>query len=290
MMKKLKILFTTIGFLLLGGCKIAMLDPKGVIAATQKQLLIDATLLMLIVVIPAILMSFFFIWRYRERKGSTAKYTADWSHNTMIEVVCWAIPCLIIIALAILTWVTTHTLDPYRPLDVKKKPLVIEVVALDWKWLFIYPEQHIATVNYARIPTGTPVLLKITADAPMNSIEIPQLAGQIYAMPGMRTKLNLMATSNGRYNGFSANFSGDGFSEMNFIVEASSENDFNKWAQTAQRTKEKLTIARYKELVRPSVDNPVAYFSQPADHLFNDIIMSYMMPMKTMATPTAQRK
>ncbi len=262
---------------LLGGCKMALLDPKGIIALSEKNLLIDATLLMLIVVIPVILMSFIFAWKYR-RKNKTAQYSPNWSESTALEVVCWSIPCVIIAILATMTWISTHKLDPYRPLDVKQKPIIIQAIALNWKWLFIYPNQHIAAVNYLRIPVNTPVRFLVTADAPMNSLEIPRLAGQIYAMTGMRTKLNLMATSTGQFVGFSTNFSGEGFSGMRFKVDVTSKEQYEKWVQTVQHAPKQLSMLAYHRLATPSEYDHKQLYSNPAKHLFNDVIMKYMGP------------
>ena len=263
--------------LLLGGCKLAILDPKGVIAASEKHLLIEATLLMLVVVIPVIILSFVFAWKYRAR-STQAKYSPNWSHSTTLEAVCWAIPCVIIAILAVVTWISSHKLDPYRPLGVKNKPIIIQAIALDWKWLFIYPKQHIASVNFVQIPVNVPVRFLVTADAPMNSLEIPRLAGQIYAMTGMRSKLNIMATEAGYYNGFSTNFSGDGFSGMTFIVRAGSQKQFDRWVKKTQHSPTKLTVSAYKKLARPSENNPVEYFSSVANHLFKKVIMKYTQP------------
>ena len=186
--------------LALSGCKLVILDPKGAIAAAEKSILLDAVALMLLVVVPVIVMSALFAWRYRA-KNQRATYTPSWAQSHLLEAICWGIPCVIIIILAILTWISTHKLDPYRPLQHAKKPLVIQAVALNWKWLFIYPEQHIATVNLVQFPVDRPVEFLVTADAPMNSFAIPQLAGQIYAMSGMRTRLHLIANAVGDYRG-----------------------------------------------------------------------------------------
>ncbi len=284
-MKKLRYLLLASVTLLISGCKVAMLDPKGVIAASEKSLLIDSTLLMLIVVIPVVLMSLYFAWRFRE-SNRKAKYSPGWTHSNTLELICWAVPGVIIVILAIITWVSSHTLDPYRPLDVKGKPLVIQAIALDWKWLFIYPEQQIAAVNFVQIPVNQPVRFEITADAPMNSLEIPQLAGQIYAMAGMRTKLNLMATEDGLYDGMSANFSGDGFSNMRFKVKVTSKKAFQVWVKTMQHSPNQLSIDAYKQLAKPSLaepvnDIPVAYYSSVAKDLFTKVILMYKKPGMT---------
>jgi cytochrome o ubiquinol oxidase subunit 2 len=278
------ILFTIIGLALslsLTGCKAALLDPKGIIANAEMHLLIDAVLLMLIVVIPVIILTGVIAWKYRA--GNTkAKYTPDWSHSTLLEIIWWTIPCIIIAILATITWVSSHQLDPYRPLAVKTKPLIIQVVALNWKWLFIYPDQHVATVNFVQFPVNIPVRFLITADAPMNSFQIPQIAGQIYAMSGMQTKLNVMADTIGDYRGLSTNYSGEGFSNMYFTARVSTQRDFDKWVKQVQKSPQKLSMNAYNQLAQPSEDVPPEYFSGVTDGLYNTVIMKYMMPMKDM--------
>jgi cytochrome o ubiquinol oxidase subunit II len=268
--------------LLLGGCKLAILNPQGMIAAKETSLLIDATLVMLLVVVPAMLLTLIFAWRYRA-SNAKAKYSPNWSHSNLLEAIWWAIPCAIIVVLATLTWISAHTLDPYKPIDSNKKPLTIEAVSLDWKWLFIYPEQNIATVNFIQFPVDRPVKFLVTSDAPMNSLQITQLAGQIYAMAGMRTKLYLETKKPGDYHGLSTSFSGDGFSNMNFIARASSQADFNKWVQKVKLSPRHLTAATYKKLAKPSQADPVQYFSSADSKLFANIILKYMGPqMKKM--------
>lgn len=262
----------------MGGCKIAVLDPKGIIAADEKQVMITAVCLMLLVVIPVILLNFFFAWRYRA-SNTKATYKPEWSHSTILEIICWTVPCIIIGVLGALTWITSHQLDPYKPLDSKVKPLIVQVVAMDWKWLFIYPAQNIATVNYLQLPVNVPVRFLITADAPMNAFQIPQLAGQIYAMPGMQTKLNIMASETGSYSGFSANISGDGFSGMKFIAKVTSQDEFNRWVKSVKKAPAKLTQKMYDQLAKPSENDPVQYFSFAQKDIYNGIIMKYMMPM-----------
>lgn len=268
---------------LLSGCKFALLDPRGQIAATEKHLFLLAVGLMLLVVIPVIIMSFIIPWRYRE-KNASANYMPSWSHSNLLEFICWTIPCIIIGILAYLTWVYTHSLDPYRPLDNPKTPLKIEAIALNWKWLFIYPEQNIASVNYLNIPVDRPVRFYITSDAPMNSLEIPQLAGQIYAMTGMQTKLNIIANHVGTYTGFSSNFSGDGFSGMNFKVSVGTEAEFNTWVTTVKQSQKPLSMLTYNDLIKDSENNPVEYFSSTDKNVFKVAIMKYMgMEMHGMA-------
>jgi cytochrome o ubiquinol oxidase subunit 2 len=270
------ILFTVV---CLSGCHYALLQPKGIIAADEKNLLILATGLMLLVVIPVIALTYVVAWRYRE-SNQTAHYDPEWSHSNLIEVVCWSIPCIIILILGTITWRSSHTLDPYRPLSgYAAKPITIEAIALDWKWLFIYPEQGIATVNEINFPVGVPVDFKITAEGAMNSFMIPQLAGQIYAMAGMRTQLHLVADQPGDFTGMSANFSGDGFSDMTFAVHVGSAADFNTWVSAVKKSSNVLNFSQYAHLVQPSEKQPVTYFSKVTPELFDDVIMKSMMPM-----------
>jgi cytochrome o ubiquinol oxidase subunit 2 len=291
--KKFKAILSVFGVisaaLLLSGCKLALLDPKGIIAASEKQLMIDATLLMLIVVIPVILITFWFVWRYRA-SNKNATYRPDDHHSTAIEVVCWAIPCIIILILGTMTWISSHRLDPYRPLKMAGKPITIQAIALNWKWLFIYPDQKIATINYVQIPVNRQIRFLITSDAPMNSLLIPRLAGQIYAMGGMRTQLHLAANQIGVYRGFSSNFSGGGFSGMHFKVHVTSQQDYNAWVNKTKRSPQKLTIKEYNKLMQDSENNPVQFFSGVANNLFKNVIMKYMMPnVKGMYTVEEQR-
>lgn len=275
------ILLSLAATLLLSGCsQLAILNPKGTIAVDEKHLLIIAVLLMLIVVIPVIVLTLAIAWKYRA-SNTKAKYEPEWAHSTALEVVWWSIPCVIILILGIITWVSSHALDPYKRLD-STKPLTIQAISLNWKWLFIYPEQHIATVNYVQLPVNRPVEFLITSDAPMNSFAIPQLAGQIYAMAGMQTKLNLIANEVGDYKGLSTNYSGGGFSDMGFAVRASSQEEFDKWVKSAKQAPQKLTMDAYNKLIDPSTNNPVEYYSNVANNLFNDVIMKYMMPMPDM--------
>lgn len=266
---------------LLSGCHFAILNPKGIIAGTEKNLLVDSVLLMLIVVIPVIILSFVVPWRYRE-SNTKAVYKPDWSHSTILEVIWWAIPCVIIVVLSVLAWIYTHSLDPYRPLAADKDTIMIEAIALDWKWLFIYPQTHTATVNFVEIPVHKPVRFFITSDAPMNSLEIPQLAGQIYAMTGMQTKLNLRASSVGDFTGLSTNYSGDGFSGMNFPVKVVTQSQYDAWMKSLEKSPQHLDMATYNQLFKPSQNNPVEYFSHVVPGLFSTVIVKYMGPMPGM--------
>ena len=251
----------------------AVLNPKGLIGLEQKNLMVIATWLILIVVAPVIILTFAIAWRYRE--GNTkARYTPLWDKNRFAEGVWWGIPLIVIAFLSVLAWNSSHQLDPFKPIVSNGKTLTIEVVALDWKWLFIYPEQKIATINYVRFPEKTPVLFKITADAPMNSFWIPRLGGQIYAMAGMTTKLYLQASEIGIFRGSSANFSGKGFSGMTFNAEATSPEDFESWIQAVKKSSPALNFEQYQQVAKPSQNNvPTTYTLEEGD-LFERILMN----------------
>ncbi len=272
------LLFGLVCFFYLDFDKVDVLNPKGWVALKQRDLMVLSTLMMLIVVVPVFIITFVFVWRYREG-NKDAKYDPDWNHSHLAESIWWGIPCLIILVLSILTWKSCYELDPFQPLDTGKKPITIQVVALQWKWLFIYPEQKIATVNFFQFPEQREVHFEITSDAPMNSFWIPQLAGQVFAMSGMRTELHLVADKAGEFRGCSANISGRGFSGMNFIAKASSEADFDAWVQKVAQSPLQLGWDEYGELVKPSEDDPVALYRLTKEDLFNQIIMKYMAPM-----------
>jgi cytochrome o ubiquinol oxidase subunit 2 len=261
--------------------KIAILDPKGPIALQEYHLIVIALLLSLIVVLPVFGLTIGFAWKYRET-NTKAKYSPDLDGNKFAETAWWVIPSALIAVLAVITWRSSHQLDPYKPIySSTHTTITIQVVALDWKWLFIYPKQNIATVNFFQIPTQTPVNFEITSDSVMNSFWVPQLGGQIYAMPGMSTQLNLLASSNGNYSGSSANISGEGFSGMTFIAKASSQNDFNNWVNTVKQSPYSLTLPTYKSLARPSQNNPVNYYSSAMPKLYNTVVYSYLLPNPT---------
>jgi cytochrome o ubiquinol oxidase subunit 2 len=261
--------------LLLSGCDgVPLLDPKGQVGIEQRNLIIIATLLMLIVVIPVIIMTFVFAWKYRAT-NKAAKYTPDWSHSTKIEIAVWGVPMLLLVFLGYYTYVSTHSLDPYRPLDSDVKPVTIQVVAMDWKWLFIYPEQGIATVNKIVFPANTPVNFQVTSDTVMNSFFIPGLGGQIYAMAGMHTKLHLIANENHEFNGISANYSGAGFTGMKFKAIATSQADFESWVSEVKNSPKQLDSAEYSVLAKPSERNPVELYSSVTPNLFQIIIDKY---------------
>lgn len=262
---------------------IPILHPAGEIGQKELHLIILACLLAVIVVVPTFALTIFIALKYRESNHEKSRkkvtYTPDFDHSRLFESIWWGIPIIIIGILSVVAWRSAHDLDPYKALVSDKKPLTIQVVALDWKWLFIYPDQHIASVNLAEIPTGTPVDFHVTSDTIMNSFWVPSLGGQIYAMPGMDTQLHEMTNKAGDYFGSPANIAGSGFSRMDFTVRAASNSDFTKWIQTAQKSKNMLTTATYSQLAKPSDNTPVTYYSSVPQGIFNDIIMKYMMPM-----------
>lgn len=254
---------------------LSILNPQGEVADKQRSLIYFTVALSLIVVLPVFFMTFWFPWKYREG-NSKAKYTPDWDHHPVAETIWWGVPLVIISILAVVTYQSSHALDPFKAIPSTKQPLTIQVVALDWKWLFIYPEQQIASVNYVKFPQKTPIKFEITADAPMNSFWIPQLGSQIYAMSGMSTHLNLMADHTGVYRGSSANISGRGFAGMHFDAVSSNDEEFNNWVVAVKASRNPLTTQEYSRLASPSQNNPPTHYSIVDQHLYDTIVMKYM--------------
>ena len=287
-----------------------VLNPSGDVAAQQRDLVFLATGLMLLIIVPVIALTLVFAWKYRA-SNEKAAYTPDWHHSTRIEMAVWGAPLAIILVLGAVTWVTSHTLDPYRPLDrlgphrpipAGVRPLEVDVVALDWKWLFIYPEQGIATVNELAAPVDRPIEFKITASSVMNTFYVPALAGQIYAMPGMQTQLHAVINRPGVYDGFSANYSGAGFSGMRFKFKGLTPAEFDSWAAQARAASPALTRADYLALARPTTDEPVRRFAKVDPTLFLAVVnrcpgpgqvckdqMKSPMPSSPMAVAMASR-
>lgn len=279
----LLIAFNIILFLwiLLHGHTIPVLEPKGLIALKERNLILIAVSMGLAVIIPTLIILFSIMWKYRDENKKN-KYTPDAVNNTFDQSILWIIPITIICILSIITWKTTHELDPYKPIASNVKPLTIQVVALRWKWLIIYPEQHIATVNYMRFPVHTPVHIELTADnAPMNSFWIPGLVGQMYAMTGMSTQVHLLSDKQAKFTGSAAEISGQGFAAMRFSADATSESDFNTWVALVQQTSKPLDTNTYQQLVNPSENNPVTFYAPIDGNLYNTIIMKYMAPTPT---------
>lgn len=261
---------------------IPILFPKGIIALKERNLLIITQILMLLVVVPVYILTFIFSWKYHAHH-STAKYEPNLKDAVIAEYIWWSFPFIIILIIGTLTYVETNRLDPFKPLNSDKKPINIQVVALQWKWLFIYPDEKIASINFFQFPEKTPLNFEITADAPMNSFWIPQLGGQIYAMPNMLTRLHLIAEEPGEYFGSSANISGEGFAEMHFIAKASTQEEYDQWLEKAKQSKEALDFDAYKGLAKPSKNNPVATFSLEEPKLLNKIMLQYAPPNKNIS-------
>jgi len=261
----------------LSGTNIAVFNPKGVVADQERNLIIFAGLLSLIVVIPVFTITAVVAWRYREGNPK-AQYSPELDHSRVAETVWWVIPSALILILSVVAWRSSYTLDPARPLSSTTAPMTIQVVALDWKWLFIYPQQHIATVNYVQFPQATPVNFEITADAPMNSFWIPQLGGQVYAMPGMSTQLHLMANGEGSYRGASANISGQGFAGMSFVAKSTSQADFDRWVESVRKQSNDLNQGTYASLAKPSQNVAAASYASASSDIFDTVINKYMVP------------
>ncbi|WP_213980996.1 ubiquinol oxidase subunit II [Sphingomonas sp. dw_22] len=270
---------------LLGGCDMVVMNPMGDVALQQRDMVVIATLLMLLIVVPVIALVAIIAWRYRE--SANAHYEPDWDHSTQLELVIWSAPLLIIICLGAITWTGTHLLDPYRPLDrisagkpvaPGTKPLEVQVVSLDWKWLFIYPEYGIATVNELAAPVDRPISFRLTSSSVMNAFYVPTLAGMIYTMPSMETRLQAVINKAGDYEGFSANYSGAGFSNMRFRFHGMSDADFAGWVAQARAAGGELSRARYLELEKPSEKAPVMRFGSVAPALFDAVTNQCVKP------------
>jgi cytochrome o ubiquinol oxidase subunit 2 len=276
----LRTLVLVAGSGLLAGCGMVVMDPSGDVAVQQRNLIIASTALMLLVILPVIALTFIFAWRYRA-SNTDATYDPEFHHSTQLEVVIWTVPLLIIIALGAMTWVSTHTLDPYRPLSrlapnkpvpADVKPLTVEVVALDWKWLFIYPDFGIASVNEMATPANMPIVFKITSSSVWNTFYVPALAGMIYAMPGMETKLHAVMNKEGDFTGISGMYSGAGFSRMNFGFRSLTQAGFDEWIAKAKSTGAPLDRNAYLQLEKPSEAEPVRYFGSVEGGLFNAVV------------------
>jgi cytochrome o ubiquinol oxidase subunit 2 len=249
----------------LASCREGVLDPRGPVDQAERVILGDATAIMLAVVIPVILLTLAFAWWFRAGNPQ-ATYRAEWEYSGRIELIIWSIPALIILFLGGIAWIGAHDLDPRKPLASDTSPLEVEVVSLDWRWLFIYPREHIATVNYLVVPTGVPIHFRLTATSVMNSFFIPQLGSQIYTMPGMTTQLNLQADQAGTYPGLSAQFRGPGFSDMRFTVRAGSDKDFAEWVAQTREHGRVLDGTSFADLARPIRGaGELSYGSVPED-------------------------
>lgn len=254
-----------------------VIHPKGIIANQQLELIIVNVLLMLSIILPTYLLLFLIVWKCCIKKE--IKYDPNHSFGASGQLILWLLPSLVIVVMAFVLINAAHRLDPYRPLESDIKPLSIQVVALNWKWLFIYPEQGIATLNFMQIPEKTPINLKLTADnAPMNSFWVPELAGQIYAMTGMITQLHLMTDQTGAYEGRQVEINGEGYSDMTFTVRATSPKEFEQWISEVKKAPLRLTEEEYQSLIQHAINKSVIYFSDVDEGLFHKIVHKYMYP------------
>jgi cytochrome o ubiquinol oxidase subunit 2 len=263
---------------LLSGCGGAtVLSPIGPIGAAERTILLDAVAIMLTIVVPTIVATLAFAWWFRA--GNTrARYLPSWEYSGQLELLVWSVPALIVLFLGGVAWIGAHDLDPARPLDSSAKPLEVEVVSLDWKWLFIYPGKHVASVNRLVVPTGVPLHLQITSATVMNVFFVPRLGSQIYSMHGMATQLNLQADSQGTYPGLSANFSGDGFADMHFDVQAVTAADFDSWTAAARQGATVLDDTSYRGLLRQSENVKPYTYADVQPGLFNRIVSQQLPP------------
>jgi cytochrome o ubiquinol oxidase subunit II len=262
--------------LLLAGCG-GVLAPAGPVGAAQRTLLFDSLSIMLVIVVPTILATLGVAWWYRA-SNEQALHRPSWSYSGRLELIIWSIPALVILFLGGVTWLASHRLDPAEPLASNVRPLEVQVVSLDWKWLFIYPQEGIATVNHLVVPVGAPLHLRITSASVFNVFFVPQLGSMIYAMNGMMTQLNLKADHPGTYPGLSAHFSGDGFSRMSFDTVAVTPAQFEAWAQRTRAAGPELDDAEYRRLLRQSQDVQPYTYRTVRSGLFDDILLRKLPP------------
>jgi len=263
---------------LLPSCRAAgVLDPQGPVAWAERLLLINATAIMLVVVLPVIVLTLAFAWWYRA-SNARAVYAPDWSHSGQIELVVWSIPTMVVILLGAVAWTGSHELDPARKLESDTAPIRIEVVSLDWKWLFIYPDEQVAAVNQLVVPAGAPIEFSLTSATVMNAFFVPQLGSMIYTMPGMTTRLNLLAERPGEHPGLSAQYSGDGFSDMRFLVHAVPHAEFESWLARTRRAGPALNADAYSQLARASSNPKVQIYGSVDPDLFERIVQQAAPP------------
>ena len=264
-------------FLLASCRRVGVLDPQGPVSAAEKLILFNATGIMLVVVVPVIVLTLVFAWWYRA-SNKRAKFRPELVHSGSIELVTWSIPAMVVILLAGVAWIGAHDLDPPAKLNSDIKPMRVEVVSLDWKWLFVYPDLHVASLNQLVVPVGTPIEFALTSATVMNAFFIPQLGSQIYTMPGMSTHLNLLAGHGGDYPGISSHFSGDGFSDMRFTVHAVPTSEFDTWLARVRSGTSTLSASAYTELARPSKNlAPQSYAG--VDPMLYEYILRQAAPM-----------
>ncbi len=279
--------------LMLGGCDLVLLGPSGDVARQQSEVMITSTVIIAMIIVPVLIAIAVVAWRYRA-SNRHARYDAKWDHSPQIELLVWAGPLLIIIAVGAISWIGTHQLDPYRPLaqvaagkplPPDAEPLDVEVVSLQWKWLFFYPQYGIATVNELAAPVDVPIRFRLTGDTMMDSFFVPALAGQIYTMPGMQTMLHAVINKPGDYKGFSANFSGDGFTDMRFTFHGMSGEGFAHWVAKVRAQGGDLDRAAYDRLRQPTRDEPVHYYAHFTPDLYTRILNRCVDPGQTCMSP-----
>jgi cytochrome o ubiquinol oxidase subunit II len=254
-----------------------ILDPQGPIGAADTAILIDSVAIMLAIVLPTIVAIFAFAYWFRA-SNTRARYLPNWEYSGRIELVVWSVPALTIILLGGVAWIGAHQLDPAKAVEGSAKPLTIQAVSLDWKWLFIYPDQRVATINTLTVPAGVPLRFELTSSSVMNVFFIPQFGSMIYTMNGMATQLNLRADRPGTFQGLSAHFSGDGFSDMHFDVHVVPSEQFSKWAQDASRAEKSLDELSYGEIAKPSMKSQPAVYRLADPQLFNSIVTQKLPP------------
>jgi cytochrome o ubiquinol oxidase subunit 2 len=263
--------------IVLTACQPAVLDPQGPIGLAEKTILIDSLAIMLAIVIPTIVATLAFAWWYRA-SNTRARYLPDFAYSGRLELIVWAIPLLVIILLGGVAWIGSHDLDPARPLESNTAPLEVQVVSLDWKWLFIYPSQHVASVNQLVVPAETPIHFSLTSASVMNAFFIPQLGSMIYTMNAMTTQLNLRASQPGTFRGLSSHYSGDGFSDMHFEVRAVPADGFTSWVAATRSTGSVLDAGRYAQLAKQSINTPPTSFRDVDPELFQKIVSQQLPP------------
>ena len=275
-MRRRAFIFVLLGLVALGGCSEGVLDPKGPIAEAERQILFNSLGIMLAIVIPTILATLGVAFWFRS-SNRRARYRPDFSYSGRLEMIVWAIPAMTVLLVGGVAWMGSHELDPRKPIASDVAPLRVQVVSLDWKWLFIYPDHGIATVNQLTVPVGTPVSFELTSSGVMSSFFVPQLGSQIYTMAGMVTRLHLQADHEGAYPGLSANYSGDGFADMRFAVDAVPASEFERWVHAVSRgTGPMLDAQIYADLARPSQAVASFTYRAVATDLFNDIVNAGM--------------
>ncbi|MCW1908545.1 MAG: COX aromatic rich motif-containing protein [Candidatus Saccharibacteria bacterium] len=261
--------------LLLRDTDVALVNPKGYVATEQYKLLVTVTVLLLEIAVPTLLLFYFVAWKYRE-SNHNATYAPDITHGKLFSAYLWIIPSITALLIAIVLWPATHQLQPQKPIYANTDPMVIQVVAMRWKWLFIYPEQNIATVNFVQVPIDTPLEFQLSADeTPMSSFWIPHLGGQLYAMTGHVNRLNLIASETGDFTGSSAEINGPGFAGMRFTTRVSTANDFYQWVNTVKSSGETLDAKEYQELLEPSEYNEPVLYSRSEEDLYGNMLMKY---------------